>query len=218
MDGYLIIDKPAGLTSHDAVNFVRRKFKMKQVGHAGTLDPMATGILIILLGRWTKSFSQFVNFDKEYLVTVNLSAVTSTGDAEGKILKEFDYSKVKLDDVRRVLKDFIGEINQVPPMVSAIKKGGKRLYEFAREGIELERKPRLILIKDIELLKFYPPFVDFKVACSKGTYIRSLCEDIGKSLGCGGYETSLRRTRVGEFNINQAVPLEKVSGSNIRNQ
>lgn len=218
MDGFLIIDKPTGLTSHDAVNFVRRKFKMKQVGHAGTLDPMATGVLIILLGRWTKSFSQFVNFDKEYLVTANLSAVTSTGDAEGKILKEFDYSKVKLDDVQRVLKDFIGEINQVPPMVSAIKKGGKRLYEFAREGIELERKPRLILIKNIELLKFYPPFVDFKVACSKGTYIRSLCEDIGKSLGCGGYETSLRRTRVGEFNINQAVPLEEVSGSHIRNQ
>lgn len=218
MDGFLIIDKPTGLTSHDAVNFVRRKFKMKQVGHAGTLDPMATGILIILLGRWTKSFSQFVNFDKEYLVTVNLSAVTSTGDAEGKILKEFDYSKVKLGDVQRVLKDFIGEINQVPPMVSAIKKGGKRLYEFAREGIELERKPRLILIKDIELLKFYPPSVDFKVTCSKGTYIRSLCEDIGKSLGCGGYETSLRRTRVGEFNINQAVPLEEVSGSHIRNQ
>ncbi len=218
MDGFLIIDKPTGLTSHDAVNFVRRKFKMKQVGHAGTLDPMATGVLIILLGRWTKSFSQFVNFDKEYLVTVNLSAVTSTGDAEGKILKEFDYSKVKLDDVQRVLKDFTGEINQVPPMVSAIKKGGKRLYEFAREGIELERKPRLILIKNIELLKFYPPSVDLKVTCSKGTYIRSLCEDIGKSLGCGGYETSLRRTRVGEFNINQAVPLEEVSGSHIRNQ
>ena len=217
MDGFLIIDKPTGLTSHDAVNFVRRKFKMKQVGHAGTLDPMATGILIILLGRWTKSFSQFVNFDKEYLVTVNLSAVTSTGDAEGRILKEFDYSKVKLDDVQKVLKDFTGEISQIPPMVSAIKKGGKRLYEFAREGIELERKPRLILIKNIELLKFYPPFIDFKVACSKGTYIRSLCEDIGRSLGCGGYETSLRRTRVGEFNINQAIPLEEISGSHIRN-
>lgn len=217
MDGFLIIDKPTGLTSHDAVNFVRRKFKMKQVGHAGTLDPMATGVLIILLGRWTKFFSQFVNFDKEYLVTVNLSAVTTTGDAEGKILKEFDFSKIKRDDVQKVLRTFIGEIAQVPPMVSAIKKGGKRLYEFARQGIELERKPRLILIKNIELLKFYPPFVDFKVECSKGTYIRSLCEDIGRSLGCGGYETSLRRTRVGEFNINQAVPLEKISGSHIRN-
>ncbi|MBU2540993.1 MAG: tRNA pseudouridine(55) synthase TruB [Candidatus Omnitrophica bacterium] len=216
MDGFLIIDKPTGITSHDVVNFVRGRFKMRRVGHAGTLDPMATGVLIILVGKWTKFFSHFSNFDKEYLVTASFAAVTSTGDAEGKILKEFDYSHVSIVDVKATFSKFKGNIEQVPPMVSAIKKGGKRLYELARNGIELKRQARPIFIKEIELLKFYPPLIDFKVNCSKGTYIRSLCEDVGRSLGCGGYETSLRRTRVGEFSIEQALHLEKINESHIR--
>lgn len=216
MDGFLIVDKPQGLTSHDVVNFVRKRFKMRRVGHAGTLDPIATGVLIILLARWTKFFSRFANFDKEYLVTASFQAFTSTGDAEGKILRRFDYSQVTIVDVQKVFKQFKGEIQQVPPMVSALKYKGRRLYELARSGIELERKPRSIFIREIELLKFYPPLIDFKVTCSKGTYIRSLCEDIGKSLGCGGYETRLKRTRIGEFGIDEAIPLEKISESHIR--
>lgn len=216
MNGFLIVDKPNGMTSHDVVDFVRRKFGIRRVGHAGTLDPMATGVLIILIGSWTKLFSQFSNFDKEYLVTADFSAITSSGDAEGKILKRFDYSGISNFDVERVFNKFRGQIEQVPPMVSALKRGGKRLYELARKGIELERMPRTICIKKIELLKFYPPLIDFSVACSKGTYIRSLCEDIGKSLGCGGYETFLRRMRVGEFDIDQAISLDKIDESHIR--
>jgi tRNA pseudouridine55 synthase len=217
MNGFLIVDKPAGMTSHDVVNFVRKIFKMKHIGHAGTLDPMATGVLIILVGSWTKFFLQFANADKEYVVTANLSAVTTTGDAEGKITKEFDFSKVASSDVEAAFKKFTGQIQQIPPMVSAIKQGGRRLYELARKGIELQRQPRPILIKKIELLKFYPPYIDFRVLCSKGTYIRSLCEDIGESLGCGGYETSLRRTKVGEFSVEQAVTLENISENCLRN-
>jgi tRNA pseudouridine55 synthase len=216
MDGFIIIDKPAGLTSHDVVNFIRNKFKMQQVGHAGSLDPMATGVLIILLGKWTKHFSEFVNFYKEYLVTMNLSATTTTGDAEGKILQEFQYSQVNIEDVYKTFKDFTGELKQVPPMVSALKSKGQRLYDLARKGIELERKPRTIYIKSIELIKFYPPSIDFKVVCSKGTYIRSLCQDIGKTLGCGGYETFLRRMRVGDFNVEQAILLDNINESYIR--
>ncbi len=217
LNGFLIVDKPSGMTSHDVVNFVRKRFKMRRVGHAGTLDPMATGVLIILVGSWTKFFSQFANFDKEYLVTENFSATTNTGDAQGKILKEFDYSQVTIEDINRVFKKFTGPIQQIPPMVSAIKQQGQRLYELARKGIELERRPRSIFIRSIELIKFYPPFLDFKVACSKGTYIRSLCEDIGANLGCGGYETALRRMRIGDFNIDQAVSLEEISETHIRN-
>ncbi|MEW6009238.1 MAG: tRNA pseudouridine(55) synthase TruB [Candidatus Omnitrophota bacterium] len=216
-NGFLIVDKPAGMTSHDVVNFVRKKFKMRRVGHAGTLDPMATGVLIVLIGSWTKFFSQFANFDKEYLVSENFSATTNTGDAQGRILREFDYSKVTIDDIKRVFKEFTGQIQQIPPMVSAIKQQGRRLYDLARKGIELERRPRQIFIRSIELLKFYPPFIDFKVVCSKGTYIRSLCEDIGSHLGCGGYETALRRTRVGDFNIEEAVRLDQISESHIHN-
>lgn len=216
-NGFLIVDKPSGMTSHDVVNFVRKTFKMRRIGHAGTLDPMATGVLIILVGSWTKFFSQFSNFDKEYLVTENFSATTNTGDAQGKFLKEFDYSQVSIDDIKRVFKEFTGAIQQIPPMVSAIKQQGQRLYELARKGIELERRPRAIFIRSIELLKFYPPFIDFKVVCSKGTYIRSLCEDIGSRLGCGGYETALRRTRIGDFNIKEAVRLEDISESHIHN-
>lgn len=217
MNGFLIVDKPAGMTSHDVVDFVRERFKMKRVGHAGTLDPMATGVLIILVGSWTKFFSQFSSTDKEYLVTANFSAITNTGDAQGEVLKKFEYSQLTLEDIQKVLEKFTGELQQVPPMVSAIKQGGMRLYELARKGIELERKPRLIVIKKIELLKFYPPCIDFKVLCSKGTYIRRLCEDIGSSLGCGGYETALRRTRVGDFSVEQAVGLEAISESCLRN-
>ena len=217
MNGFLVVDKPAGMTSHDVVNVVRKRFNMKRVGHAGTLDPMATGVLIILVGSWTKIFSQFANVDKEYLVTANFAAITNTGDAEGEVLKEFDYSQVTIAEVKRVFQEFTGELQQIPPMVSAIKQGGIRLYELARRGIELERKPRLIVIKKIELLKFYPPCIDFKVLCSKGTYIRKLCEDIGKSLGCGGYETALRRTQVGDFGVERAVKLEEISESCLRN-
>jgi tRNA pseudouridine55 synthase len=215
-DGILIIDKPAGVTSHDVVDMVRRKLKTKKVGHSGTLDPVATGVLVLLVGKATKLFAKFVHFDKEYEATLKLGIVTSTGDIEGKILVQKDAAGVTPDDVKKTFSEFIGAREQVPPMVSAIKHQGKRLYELARKGIEVDRKARPIKIYDLKITRMELPEIDFYVRCSKGTYIRRLGEEIGEKLGVGGFIAHIRRVGLGPFTIRDAILCEDVHESCLR--
>lgn len=214
-EGILIIDKPAGVTSHDIVELVRKKINTKQVGHSGTLDPVATGVLVLLVGKATKLFAEFVHFDKEYEATLRLGIVTSTGDSQGKILSEKDFSHLTEDTVRDAFPGFIGPRQQVPPMVSAIKHKGRRLYELARRGIEVERAPRPINIYELNITRMELPEIDFFVRCSKGTYIRRLGEEIGEKLGVGGYISRIRRISLGPFHIRDAVSLEDIHESHI---
>ncbi|HAJ56940.1 MAG TPA: tRNA pseudouridine(55) synthase TruB [Candidatus Omnitrophica bacterium] len=209
-DGILIIDKPKGVTSHDVVDMARKILKTKKVGHSGTLDPVATGVLVLLVGRATKLFSEFVHFDKEYEATLRLGVVTSTGDSEGKVISEKDMTHITEDDVRNVFGEFIGEREQVPPMVSAIKHKGKRLYELARKGIEVERAARPIKIYDLRITRMALPDIDFYVRCSKGTYIRRLGEEIGEKLGVGGFISRIRRISLGPFDVRDSMKIEDV--------
>lgn len=203
MDGILIINKPIGKTSFDIVRDVRKEYNTKKVGHIGTLDPMASGVLPILIGQATKLSNYLMEHDKEYIATLHLGVQTDTGDSEGKVVKEQGVDEVLYKNINSVLNSFIGESAQIPPMYSAIKVNGKKLYELAREGKTIERAPRKIIITSIELLDVNKneAEITFKVSCSKGTYIRTLCEDIADSLGTCGYMKSLNRTRVGNFLI-----------------
>lgn len=216
LNGILIIDKPSGITSHDVVDAVRRKFKMKQVGHAGTLDPLATGVLVILIGQATKLFNKFSSFDKAYAATMTLGLKTDTADIRGKVLEEKPYDLVTESQVNEIFKKFLGEIDQVPPMVSALKHKGKRLYELARKGIEVEREARRIKIHSLELLKFQLPEVKFFLECSKGTYVRKIAEDVGSLLGCEACISQIHRTKVGPFSIEQAVTLDECTEKDIQ--
>ncbi|MBI5873537.1 MAG: tRNA pseudouridine(55) synthase TruB [Candidatus Omnitrophica bacterium] len=215
-DGILIIDKPTGITSHDVVDMARKKLKTKRIGHSGTLDPVATGVLVLLVGGATKLFSKFVHFDKEYEATLRLGTVTSTGDSEGKILSEKDISRITEDEVRVMFSEFIGEREQVPPMVSAIKHKGRRLYELARRGIEVERKARPIKIYALKITRMELPDIDFHVHCSKGTYIRRLGEEIGEKLGVGGFISNIRRVSLGPFSICDAIRCEDINEGCLR--
>jgi len=215
-EGIVIVDKPDGMTSHDVVARVRKKFNMKRVGHAGTLDPLATGVLILLLGKATKQFKTFSAYDKAYRATLVLGLQTTSADTHGAVVRKADYSNVTRERVEEVFANYRGTIKQVPPMVSAVKVNGKKLYELARKGIEVERKPREITINRLELETFDPPKVSFYLECSKGTYVRQLAEDIGKELGCGACISGIRRTKVGDFLIKDAVHLEDLNESHIR--
>jgi tRNA pseudouridine55 synthase len=211
MNGILIVDKTQGMTSHDVVDFVRRRFRIKKVGHAGTLDPMATGILVVLIGKATKLSNLVMNTDKEYEVVMSLGKRTDTGDADGKVIYEnAGCANITLEMIEKALKNFSGQISQVPPMMSAIKHKGKKLYELARKGIEIERQPRPIHIKELVLLWFRPPEAMLRVKCSKGTYVRVLCDDIGLLLGCGAYVSKIRRIGSGDFSIGEAVEFERL--------
>jgi len=212
MDGILIVNKPAGLTSHDVVDFVRRHFKIKKVGHAGTLDPVATGVLVILLGKATKLSSQLVKDDKEYIATLRLGVVTDSGDSMGKVVSTTDKVDVKRENAEEAFKRFCGPIKQTPPMVSALRHKGKRLYELARRGLEVPRQPRNIYIHKLEITRFNPPDIDFHLVASKGTYVRTLCTDIGQMLGCGGHAIKMHRIRSGAFSIKDSLTLERLSG------
>ena len=208
VSGVLLVDKPRDWTSFDVVNFVRSRFNVPKVGHCGTLDPAATGLLVLMLGAFTRRSEHFSCDDKTYEGTLQLGKVTDSGDLEGAVLREADFSSVTGDELREVFRRFTGEQMQTPPMVSAVKVGGKKLYELARKGVEVEREPRRIVISRLEMRGFNPPFCDFTVDCSKGTYIRTLCADIGEALGCGGVLAALRRTRSGSFDVSDAVDLE----------
>lgn len=216
MEGIVVVNKPNGLTSHDVVAKVRRKFNMKRVGHAGTLDPMATGVLVVLLGKTTKLFDKFVSFDKGYRATMVLGMLTDTADTCGKTIEKRPYDNISEEQFQEVLLQFKGEIEQVPPMFSALKFNGKKLYELARQGIEVERKPRRVHIYRLEMEVFNPPNVQIYMECSKGTYVRQLAEDIGKALGCGACISQIERTQVGQFNIDDSISLEELNESHIR--
>jgi len=216
MNGILIVDKPKGITSHDVVSFVRRKFQIKRVGHAGTLDPLATGVLILLLGKATKLFSQFEPFDKAYASTIRLGITTNSADIQGKILSQKSYENITQNQIEMVLRKFQGDIEQIPPMVSAIKIGGKRLYKLAREGIEVPRNPRKIRIDTLNLISFTAPEIKIYLECSKGTYVRQLAEDIGQLLECGACITEIRRIKVGPFHIDDAVHLDDINEHNVK--
>lgn len=210
MDGMLLVDKPQGCTSHDVVDFIRKKFGFKKVGHAGTLDPMATGLLIILIGKYTKHSNQFLNCDKGYDATMTLGAVSDTGDAWGTIKECDTEKKITLKDIEDTFNKFTGPMEQAVPAYSAKKIKGKKLYELARKGIEVKTEPKKIIIHSLEITGVTLPRVSFRVSCSKGTYVRQLCMDIGASLGCGAYLSELRRTHSGKFLINEALGMDEL--------
>ncbi len=212
MDGLIVIDKPPGKTSHDMVYFVRRLFGIKKVGHTGTLDPDATGVLPICIGRATKAADMLTASDKAYRAQLVFGMTTDTLDASGEILTEQPVA-VSAEEIRNAINSFIGEIDQIPPMFSAIKQGGKKLYELARRGVTVEREKRHVTIYGIDIIEIdtenYTATID--VSCSKGTYIRTLCEDIGIRLGCGAYMNSLVRTKSGGFALDTAYTPERLA-------
>ena len=210
VNGILVVDKPSGLTSHDVVDCIRGWFRIKKAGHAGTLDPMTTGVLVILIGKATKASGLLTNQDKEYEATMTLGVETDTEDKEGKVVATKDWSGITEEKLQKAFDKFKGQIKQVPPMVSAKRFKGKRLYDLKRAGIEVEREPREIEIKKLEITNIGLPEVTFRLNCSKGTYVRQLCADIGKELGCGAHASWMRRTRSGDFKIEESVGLESL--------
>ena len=201
MNGVIVVDKVKGNTSFDEIRKIRKEYNIKKVGHTGTLDPMATGVLTILVGEATKLSDYLMNHDKEYVATLSLGEKRDTGDSEGKIIETKKVPELNEKYVNETLKSFEGKNSQIPPKYSAIKVNGKKLYEYARSGEKIEIKPRKVTIFEINLIEIKENNIRFKVHCSKGTYIRTLCEDIAEKLGTVGYMSSLRRTRVGNFTL-----------------
>ena len=208
-NGILVIDKSAGWTSQDVAAKLRGVFHERRVGHGGTLDPMATGVLPIFIGRATRAAEFLESAEKEYVAGLRLGVVTDTQDTSGNILETHPVA-VTREEVQAALRQFLGPIEQIPPMYSAIKINGQKLYELARRGQEVERKPRSIAIHELELLEGADADYLLRVRCSKGTYVRTLCHDLGRALGCGGCMSSLRRTRAGSFTLSQAVTMQQV--------
>lgn len=215
MNGILNIFKPKGMSSFDVVRVVKKVAKTGKVGHTGTLDPEATGVLPVCIGRATKIIDYIMDSEKVYEVTFKLGIRTTTYDLEGEILEERDTSNLKNEDILAVVKEFIGEYSQVPPMYSALKQNGVRLYELARKGIEVEREGRLIKIYNIENIKINNPYVSMKVTCSKGTYIRSLCYDIGEKLGVFATMTELNRSKTSVFSQEKSISVNDLTEENI---
>lgn len=218
--GVLIIDKPEGITSHDVVAKVRKALHTKKVGHTGTLDPLATGVLVVCVEKATKLVQYLTCENKTYEVQMKLGVKSDTGDITGNVIETDDnisekLSELKLEKIHETLNTFLGAQKQVPPMYSAIKVNGKKLYEYAREGIEIEREERDIEIHSIENVSFENDILKYTVSCSKGTYVRSLCEDIAKKLGTCGTMTVLRRTVTGEFEIKDSIQIEEISEEKI---
>ena len=209
-EGFLVVNKEKGFTSHDVVAKLRGILKMKKIGHAGTLDPYATGVLTVCLGRATKFSSKMMESDKEYRVQMMLGQVTDTQDTSGKILEQKDTANITADEVREMILSFEGGYDQIPPMYSAKKVNGKKLYEYAREGIEVEREPERVNIYDISIDEIELPYARFTVTCSKGTYIRTLCHDIGQKLGCGACMSELERTKASGFTLDDAHTLDEI--------
>jgi tRNA pseudouridine55 synthase len=212
LDGALLVDKPAGMTSHDVVDEIRRYFGIKKVGHCGTLDPNATGLLILVLGKATKLSERLMSDDKVYEGTAKLGETTDSYDIDGELVSSLPVPPMTLDILNQEADSFVGDILQTPPMASAIKKDGVPLYKLARKGIEVERKPRLIHIYKYTFTSYEEPLAQFRVACTKGTYVRSLVHDLGQKLGCGAHLTALRRTVSGKFDVADAMHLDKILG------
>ncbi len=208
--GVLNINKPTGMTSHDVVDAVRKILGMRRVGHTGTLDPQATGVLPLCVGRATRIAQYLTQADKEYVMTLRLGITTDTLDATGKETTRVEKIAVRLEDLLAVLPHFVGEIQQVPPIFSAKKYRGERLYRLARRGEHVERQPVTVRVSALDFLEFAPPFVRLRATCSKGTYARSLCDDIGRALGCGGHLYELTRTRSGRFTLEGILTLTEL--------
>jgi tRNA pseudouridine55 synthase len=209
-DGVLLVDKAAGMTSHDVVALVRRQLQIKKVGHCGTLDPIATGLLLLTIGRGTKIQDLLMSEDKEYSGTLRLGVITSTQDSAGDIAEERPVPSFSEDEIRQAFEKFNGDFYQMPPMVSAIKKGGVPLYKLARQGKVVEREPRLVHVYRHSIDRVGLPEIDFTVVCSKGFYVRTYAHDIGETLGCGAHLQSLRRTKSGRFNVKGAVTIDEL--------
>ena len=210
LDGALLVDKPAGPTSHDVVDLIRRQFGIKKVGHCGTLDPNATGLLVIVLGRGTKLSEKLMSDDKVYEGTMKFGESTNSYDADGEILETRPVPPLTVEDLNELASTFVGDLMQMPPMVSAIKKDGVPLYKLARKGIEVEREPRLVHVYSFRFTDYRAPLGAFRVACTKGTYVRSLAHDLGQKVGCGAHLATLRRTASGKFDVATAKPLDEV--------
>jgi tRNA pseudouridine55 synthase len=210
VSGVLVVDKPVGLTSHDVVQIIRRGTGIRRAGHTGTLDPRASGVLVVLVGPAVR-LSEYVSAsDKRYQATIRLGSSTDTYDAEGTVTNFSSWDNVTEEQFNEVLQKFIGEIEQTPPPYSAVKVKGKKAYEAAREGEELDLEPRMIKVYSLEVLEWAPPEVVIDVYCSSGTYVRSLANDLGKALGCGAHLIGLRRTKSGRFTLRDAVPLRRL--------
>ena len=210
LDGAILVDKPAGPTSHDVVDAIRRQFRIKKVGHCGTLDPNATGLLIIVLGRGTKLSEKLMSNDKVYEGTVKFGETTASYDADGELVASLPVPPLTLDQLNQEAAAFIGDLMQTPPMVSAVKIDGVPLYKLARKGVEVEREPRLIHIYQFGFSAYQEPVGHFRIACTKGTYVRSLAHELGQKLGCGAHLATLRRTASGKYNVADATPLDAI--------
>ena len=208
--GILLVNKPKDWTSHDVVAFIRSRFNVPKCGHCGTLGPAASGLLVVVLGKFTKLSQKFSGEDKVYEGTILLGTETDSQDMDGNIIRQNDWSQITEQQLRDTFASFVGDIEQIPPMVSAVKKDGARLYELARKGQEVEREPKQISIYSIDISRVTLPYADFTVECSKGTYIRTLCADVGTKLGCGAALYRLNRLRSGEFSLNDAVDIETI--------
>jgi tRNA pseudouridine55 synthase len=207
-DGAVLIDKPAGPTSHDVVDAIRREFRIKKVGHCGTLDPNATGLLVIVLGRGTKLSEKLMSADKTYEGTIKFGESTDSYDADGELVASLPVPPLTLELLNTEAAAIVGDLMQMPPMVSAVKKDGVPLYKLARKGVEVERKERLVHIYSFQFSAYQEPIGTFRIACTKGTYVRSIAHDLGQKLGCGAHLKTLRRTASGKFNVADALPLD----------
>jgi tRNA pseudouridine55 synthase len=210
MEGVLLVDKPGGLTSHDVVYRLRRKLAMQRIGHAGTLDPMATGVLVMLIGKATRISQYLISLDKVYEGEITLGVSTNSQDAEGEVMETRPVPALTEDEVRAAMGGFLGDQYQVPPMFSAVKIDGVPLYKRARQGEEVVREPRFIRVAAFELLSFTAPKLAFRLACTKGTYVRTIAHDLGQKLGCGAHLSALRRTASGKFELGQCLPLAEI--------
>jgi tRNA pseudouridine55 synthase len=210
IEGVLLVDKPTGMTSHDVVYRLRRKLQIQRVGHAGTLDPMATGLLIMLVGKATKISQYLISLDKVYEGEITLGVTTNSQDAEGEVMETRPVPPLSEEQLRASMATFLGDQYQQPPMFSAVKIGGVPLYKMARKGEEVEREPRFIRIAAFDLLSFNSPKLTFRLACTKGTYVRTVAKDLGDKLGCGAHLSALRRTGSGKFTLDQCTPLAEI--------
>jgi tRNA pseudouridine55 synthase len=210
LDGAILIDKPAGPTSHDVVDAIRRQFNIKKVGHCGTLDPAATGLLLIVLGRGTKLSEKLMADDKVYEGAIKFGETTDSYDADGELVSSLPVPPLSLDELNQAAAEFVGDQMQTPPMVSAIKKAGVPLYKLARKGVEVAREPRLIHVYTFRFSAYHEPVGQFRLACTKGTYVRSIAHEIGQKLGCGAHLANLRRVVSGKFDVADAAQFEEV--------
>jgi tRNA pseudouridine55 synthase len=213
LDGALLVDKPAGMTSHDVVDEIRRHFGIKKVGHCGTLDPNATGLLVIVLGKATKLSERLMSDDKVYEGTIKFGESTDSFDSDGELVSSLPVPPITLDELNKLATEFVGDLMQMPPMVSAVKKGGVPLYKLARKGIEVQREPRLIHIYNFKFSSYEEPMGRFRLACTKGTYVRVVAHELGQKVGCGAHLSQLSRTKSGKFDISQTIPLQKILAS-----